>query len=295
MFAHLPSLKALHAFESAARHRSFMGAAEELAVSPGAISYQIKQLERSLGTSLFERKTRQVVLTENGERLFSSIHQQLRELDRTIGQITPQLASPTLTVSVSTYFVTRWLSPRMGRFITEHPNVVIRLQHSVNDPGFRPDQSDLAIKWGNGQWDNSQSKLLMALPMIAVCAPSLIRGRYALTSLKNLTKHTLLRDQHSVDFWAEWLTRAGCKELTAKGPVIIDPNVRIQAAIDGQGLVLANPLINDLIESRQLCEPFATKLQGYGYYLVYNEQTAGNQTLTSFTQWLLDEAARSNR
>ncbi len=291
MFNHLPSLKALHAFESAARHGSFMAAAEELAVSAGAVSYQIKQLESSLGTRLFERRTRHVVLTGNGEKLFATIHRQLQELDTTIGQIAPARSSGSLTVSVSTYFVTRWLSPRMGRFITEHPNIVIRLQHSVNDPGFTPDQTDIAIKWGDGQWTNSHSELLLALPMMAVCAPSLKRGRNALTGIDQLHRHTLLRDQDTADLWNEWLVQAGRPELTANGPVIVDPNVRVQAAIDKQGLILANPLINDLIKSRQLCEPFNHRLEGYGYYLVYNQRMTGNRVLTAFKNWLQNEAS----
>jgi LysR family glycine cleavage system transcriptional activator len=291
MFNHLPSMKALHAFESAARHGSFMAAAEELAVSAGAVSYQIKQLESSLGTRLFERRTRHVVLTGNGEKLFATIHRQLQELDTTIGQIAPARSSGSLTVSVSTYFVTRWLSPRMGRFITEHPNIVIRLQHSVNDPGFTPDQTDIAIKWGDGQWTNSHSELLLALPMMAVCAPSLKRGRNALTGIDQLHRHTLLRDQDTADLWNEWLVQAGRPELTANGPVIVDPNVRVQAAIDKQGLILANPLINDLIKSRQLCEPFNHRLEGYGYYLVYNQRMTGNRVLTAFKNWLQNEAS----
>jgi LysR family glycine cleavage system transcriptional activator len=291
MFNHLPSMKALHAFESAARHGSFMAAAEELAVSAGAVSYQIKQLESSLGTHLFERRTRHVVLTGNGEKLFATIHRQLQELDTTIGQIAPARSSGSLTVSVSTYFVTRWLSPRMGRFITEHPNIVIRLQHSVNDPGFTPDQTDIAIKWGDGQWTNSHSELLLALPMMAVCAPSLKRGRNALTGIDQLHRHTLLRDQDTADLWNEWLVQAGRPELTANGPVIVDPNVRVQAAIDKQGLILANPLINDLIKSRQLCEPFNHRLEGYGYYLVYNQRMTGNRVLTAFKNWLQNEAS----
>jgi LysR family glycine cleavage system transcriptional activator len=291
MFNHLPSLKALHAFESAARHGSFMAAAEELAVSAGAVSYQIKQLESSLGTRLFERRTRHVVLTGYGEKLFATIHRQLQELDTTIGQIAPARSSGSLTVSVSTYFVTRWLSPRMGRFITEHPNIVIRLQHSVNDPGFTPDQTDIAIKWGDGQWTNSHSELLLALPMMAVCAPSLKRGRNALTGIDQLHRHTLLRDQDTADLWNEWLVQAGRPELTANGPVIVDPNVRVQAAIDKQGLILANPLINDLIKSRQLCEPFNHRLEGYGYYLVYNQRMTGNRVLTAFKNWLQNEAS----
>lgn len=269
-----------------------MAAAEELAVSPGAISYQIKQLESALGSRLFERKTRQIELTHTGEHLFRTVHRQFQELDSTIEQIAPNLSSHTLTVSVSTYFVTRWLSPRMGRFLTTHPNIVIRLQHSVNDPNFRIEHTDIAIKWGNGQWIGSQSELLMALPMMVVCAPALTAGCERLTSADDfLHSQTLLRDQDPVDHWMEWLEQVGASEVEAKGPVIVDPNVRVQSAIDGYGLVLANPLINELLDSGQLCEPFTTRLEGYGYYLVYSERVSDTQALAHFRNWLHTEAS----
>lgn len=294
MFEHLPSLKALHTFEAAARHGSFVNAAQELAVSPGAVSYQIKQLEDALATALFVRKTRQVVLTTRGEALFRTVHRHFQELDSTIAQIAPGRSSPTLTVSVSTYFVTRWLSPRMGRFLTAHPNIVIRLQHSVNDPDFRLEDTDIAIKWGNGHWPDSRCELLLALPMIAVCAPALSRGRVALQAVADLQQHTLLRDQRDMDRWSEWLKCAGATDVGINGPVIVDPNVRVQSAVDGHGIVLANPLVQSLIDEGQLCEPFDTRLNGYGYYLVYNQQVSAKPAFRAFRSWLQSETAVSS-
>ncbi len=287
MFQHLPSLKSLHAFEAAARHGSFVLAAQELAVSPGAISYQIKQLEASLTKPLFIRKTRRVVLTDSGEMLFQTVHQQFRELDTTLSRIAPERGTRTLTVSVSTYFVTRWLSPRMGRFLTSHPNVVIRLQHSVNDPDFRLEDTDIAIKWGDGHFGNSHSQQLMALPMMAVCSPVLLEQ--GLKSLEDLPGQTLLRDQGPLDFWESWLDKAGIESSGVNGPVIVDPNVRVQSAIDGHGLVLANPLLNSVIESGRLCEPFDIRLHGYGYYLVYSDRAIESQSFQAFRQWLQSE------
>jgi LysR family glycine cleavage system transcriptional activator len=314
MFQHLPSLKALHIFEAAARHGSFVEAAQELKVSPGAVSYQIKQLEASLATPLFVRKTRQVVLTPGGEALFRTVHRQLQELDSTIAQFAPDRSAQTLTVSVSTYFVTRWLSPRMGRFLTAHPDIVIRLQHSVNDPDFRVEDTDVAIKWGDGHkvdgcrvdgpgsdvtgsdatgsdghGTGSFSELLLALPMIAVCSPALLQGPAVLQSVEDLRQHTLLRDQGEVDRWCEWLVLAGTTDISVNGPVIVDPNVRVQSAVDGHGIVLANPLVQPLIDDGRLCEPFATRLNGYGYYLVYSERVSNKPAFREFRSWLQSE------
>ncbi|MFK7854628.1 MAG: LysR substrate-binding domain-containing protein [Granulosicoccus sp.] len=292
MFQHLPSLKALRAFEAAARHSSFSAAAEELAVSPGAISYQIKQLESNLETLLFQRRIRQVKLTAAGEQFFSTVHRQFRELDATIAQISPAQPSSTLTVSVSTYFVTRWLSSRLGHFLSAHPDITVRLQHSVNDPDFVMEKTDIAIKWGNGNWPNSQSELLIEMPMIAVCSPKLKHVGAGLNTVADLQRHHLLRDQEGTDYWAEWLQLANAENVLASGAVIVDPNVRVQAAIDAQGVILANPLLRSTIESGQLYEPFSIRLNGYGYYLVCTHQAGENKIYNIFRNWLMEEVSR---
>ncbi len=293
MLQRRPSLKALHAFEAAARHGSFNEAAAELSVSPGAISYQVKQLETSLEIRLFYRRTRQVELTDAGLRLYRTVHQLFRELDEELAQLSPRKGGSPLTVSVSTYFVTRWLSPRLGEFLNGHPHITVRLQHSVNDPDFTVEDVDPAIRWGDGRWPHSQSEPLIELPMIALCAPSLLDGEFGIRQPTDLIHHTLLHDQPGIDYWSEWLQLAGLDPRdTPCGPVIVDPNVRVQSAIDGHGLVLGNSLLLTDIESGRLREPFDIRLEGYGYYLVYSEHAKRNERFRQFRQWLHDEAAR---
>lgn len=289
MFKHLPSLKALRAFEAAARHTSFADAAEELAVTPGAISYQIKQLEYTLSTSLFQRRVRQVELTAAGEQLFRTVHRQFQELDATIAHIAPTQTNSPLTVSVSTYFVTRWLSPRLGNFLNAHPDLTVCLQHSVNDPDFDLEKTDIAIRWGNGDWPNSRSEQLINLPMIAVCSPKLLQGEMPLNSVTDLQYHRLLRDQVGTDYWAEWLQLVDAAGISTNGTVIVDPNVRVQAAIDAHGVILANPLLQSTIDSGLLCEPFNIRLNGYGYYLVYSDRASKKPNYRLFRDWLMDE------
>lgn len=292
MFKHLPSLKALRAFEAAARNSSFSAAGDELGVSPGAISYQIKQLECALATSLFHRQIRQVLLTAAGEQLFSTVHRQLQELDVAITRIAPKQTASTLIVSVSTFFVTRWLSSRLGNFLNTHPDITVLLQHSVNDPDFAMEKADLAIKWGNGNWPNSRSEPLVKMPMMAVCSPKLLQGEVTLNSVADLQHHSLLRDQEGSDYWSEWLQLAGVVNTPASGAVIVDPNVRVQAAIDAQGVILANPLLQPTIDSDLLCEPFKVRLNGYGYYLVYNDYASENPCCNLFREWLVEEMRR---
>lgn len=289
MFTHLPSLKALRAFESAARHSSFTAAADELAVSPGAISYQIKQLEDSLSTSLFHRRIRQVELTLTGQQLFQTVHKVYRELDATITDIAPARTESTLNVSVSTYFVTRWLSSRLATFLHSNIDLNVRLQHSVNDPDFTIEGTDIAIKWGNGDWPGCQSEPLIMLPMMALCSPDIMQGEHPLESVTDLQHHSLLRDQISTDYWAEWLQLAGAADLSPNAAVIIDPNVRVQAAIDAQGVILANPLLQSTIDSGLLCEPFDIRLTGYGYHIVCSDSAREHRGYRLFRDWLMQE------
>jgi len=294
VFRHLPPLKALPAFESAARLGSFNAAAVELSVSPGAISYQVKQLESSLGVALFHRRTRLVELTVAGRRLHHTVRQLFQSLDDDIAQIRGDSQDTPLTVSVSTYFVTRWLSPRMGKFLNAHPDTTIRLQHSVNNPEFTVDDVDIAIRWGDGNWPNSQSQLLFELPMIAVCAPSLTKGKTGLRQPSDLRKHTLLHDQPGMTQWSEWLKFAGVEPWQPlPGPVIVDPNVRVQSAIDGQGVVLANPLLQPEIELGHLVEPFDVRLDSYGYYLMVGRDALSRENVRRFMDWIRNETTVS--
>ena len=286
MFARLPSLKALHAFEAAARHRSFSDAANELSLTQGAISYQVKQLESALGTRLFIRRVRRVELTDAGNRLYQTAHRLFGELAEELAQITPNARRRALTISVSTYFVTRWLSPRLGAFLNQNPDITVRLQHSVNDPEFSLGDADLAIRWGAGHWPQCRTERLIDLPMIAVCSPKLLKGKTPVRKPADVLRHPLLRDQPGIDRWSDWLELAGVDPESADGPVIVDPNVRVQAAIDGQGFVLANPMIESELAANLLMEPFNVRIEGMGYDLIYPKESEDNPAIQQFRRWL---------
>jgi LysR family glycine cleavage system transcriptional activator len=290
MFKRLPPLKSLRAFESAARHGSFTLAAAELSVTQGAISYQIRNLEEKMGIALFQRKVRQVYLTEAGEQLYQVAHRLFRELEDNIASIVPEKIPNILTISVSTFFVTRWLSRRVGTFIIRHPDITLRLQHSVSDPDFSVDEVDMAIRWGSGEWPDCRSERLISSPMIMLCAPKFLQGKKALKSPKDLSNYSLLHDQPGIDCWDDWLELAGVPNLKGdNGPMILDSNVRVQSAIDGHGLVLANRLLAPEIEKGLLVEPFPIRLTGLGFYLAYKDGALTSQASVKFREWLLSE------
>jgi DNA-binding transcriptional LysR family regulator len=267
----------------------------ELSLTQGAISYQVRHLEAELGIALFLRSARQVSLTAEGQSLYRTTHRLFRELEDEIHHIAPGQDELILTVSVSTYFVTRWLSKRLGNFLNQHPEITLRLQHSVNDPDFTVEDVDLAIRWGKGDWPGSESELLISSPMFAVCSPELIKGDSPAARLEELRGQTFLHDQESNDGWREWLRQAGLDDLNAgAGPVIIDPNVRVQSAIDGHGLVLANILLNEDITAGRLAKPFGIELEGYGFHLLYTPAVKRLRAFQLFRKWLLRECADFN-
>lgn len=294
MFRQLPPLKALRAFEAAARHGSFTEAARELSLTQGAISYQVRQLESKLDVDLFQRSARLVTLTAAGQSLYRTVHRLFRELEDEIINISPGREQLILTISVSTYFVTRWLSARLGNFLNNHPDITLRLQHSVNDPDFTLEDVDLAIRWGDGKWPGSEAELLIPSPMTALCSPKLITTENPLNEFENLRTQTFLHDQEGSDKWHQWLLKAGLEDLgSGRGPVIVDPNVRVQSAIDGHGLILADNLLADDIEAGRLVAPFDISLEGFGFHLLYSSDARRRHAFRLFRQWLLDEAAAS--
>lgn len=287
MFDILPPLNSLRAFEAAGRHLSFTRAAVELGVTQGAVSYQIRQLESRLGVKLFERRIRQVALTAQGERLLTVTHRAFLDLSGEIGALIAPRDDKILTVAVSTYVTTRWLSRHLNELLHHQPEMKLNLQHSVNAPDFKIDNVDFVIWWGKVPWPGFQARLLLQMPMIPVCSPKLLEGADPIHKPSDLSRHVLLRDQKNVDLWPEWLKKVGVPEdAVGPGQTISDPNVRIQAAIDGQGVVLADDLVSDERASGKLVAPFDIALDGYGYYLMWPRDKPERSVSLAFAEWL---------
>lgn len=287
LYDNLPPLNSLRAFEAAGRHLSFTKAAVELGVTQGAVSYQIRQLEGRLGIKLFERRIRQVALTVQGERLLAVTRRAFLDLSGEIGTLIAPRDDGTLTVAVSTYVTTRWLSRHLNAFLRKHPETNLNLQHSVNAPDFEVGNVDFIIWWGKAPWPGFQARVLLQMPMVPVCSPELLEGANPIREPSDLGQHVLLRDQKNVDLWPEWLKKAGVPEdAVGPGQTISDPNVRIQAAIDGQGVVLADDLVSDERVFGKLVAPFDIALDGYGYYLMWPRDKPERTVSLAFAEWL---------
>jgi LysR family glycine cleavage system transcriptional activator len=231
----LPPLNALRAFEAGARHLSFTKAAEELHVTQAAISHQVKLLEQDLGVSLFRRMTRKLALTEEGRALMRVAGEALDAIAEAAERLRATPGGRTLTLSLTPTFGVKWLAHRLGRFWAAHPEIDLRLHHSIHLADFARDEVDAAVRWGGGAWPGVEAVYLMRAGLVPVCSPALLEGAHPLCAPADLRHHTLLHERDFVE-WAQWLAVAGAREVEARrGPMIDDPSVLHQAAIDGHG------------------------------------------------------------
>jgi LysR family glycine cleavage system transcriptional activator len=296
----LPPLDSLKAFESAARHLSFSLAAEELCITKGAISYQIRKLEETIDCALFKRSVRQVYLTEAGQKLFQTTRRLFEDLGQTIDQLGPGDAEHDVSIGVTTYVALRWLSPRVARFSELNPDVSIVLQHSVNSDDFKLQDVDIAIRWCACEGRNDRSRLLeMPMPLYPVCSPRLLH-RLGFDDLDIKLSNDqisqppfdtipLLCEDRRLDLWQAWY---GEQPYLLQNPrrIIADSNVRTQAAIDGQGWTMADALMRGELASGALVAPFSHQLEGYGYVLMASPGRYLNRKARELRDWLVREA-----
>lgn len=293
----LPPLNALRHFEAVARHLSFKQAAEELAVSPAAVTHQVKLLEAWLGTSLIVRLTRRIQLTPAGEKLARQASRSFSDLAETARQLSGQPASTFVTVKLGRYIGAKWVSPRLRDFWRRHPAIDLRLHHSVNELPEDPPDIDLAVLWGKGQWPNVTVEPLMMVQTVALCAPALLKSARAFFREPRRGGRLLL---HYRDFstWEEWFASAGLPAEAARhGQLIDDANVVIEAAAAGQGIALGYlPISQGEIDLGRLvlahphhCDP------ADGYYLAYRREVLGRRSVAVFRRWILHEAAISQK
>jgi len=258
----LPALDRLKVFESAARLLSFTKAATELCITKGAVSYQIKKLEDQIGAPLFRRSTRQIFLTDAGQSLLQTTRSVFNEMEGAIHRIRASKLHD-ITIAATTYVAARWLSPRVAKFLEQYPDVSVRFEHHVNDANFQINQTDLALIWGNCRQPKDQNTIeYIPMPLFPAVNPE--QAARLQEDPAWINQITLLSEDRSEDLWLEWF---GKKMLPNPRQVIEDANVRVQAAIDGQGMILADDLMKSELDAQVLVAPFDHSLSDYGYQL----------------------------
>jgi LysR family transcriptional regulator, glycine cleavage system transcriptional activator len=294
----LPPLNALRAFEAVARHLSFSKAADELHVTPGAVSQQIRALEQLLEVWLFNRTRRWVSLTEAASRMLPDIQAGLETLSRACSSKSTPPGHRTLTISVAPSFASKWLLPRLPSFYDQHAEVDLRISATVGLADFRRDGVDLAIRLGHGRYPGLVAEPLFAEALTPLCSPELKRkGR--LQKPDDLRKHRLIHDtsipgagEHAA--WDKWLALAGAKQVSPqRGVRFTLAELAMQAAIDGAGVVLGRVVLAERdVAAGRLVRPFKTVLPlDVSYFLVTPNAPPPRQEVLSFRNWLFNSLA----
>lgn len=311
MIENLP-FSALRVFECAARHQSFKRAAQELFITPAAVSQQIKTLENQLGVKLFTRHSRGLSLTEEARDGLPALKEGFEKLTDSVQRIRGNGSSNSLTVWMAPSFAAKWLIPRLHRFYEAHPEIDLNISASRNlidsntdrntipAENFKRDNVDLAIRFGKGDYPGCRVDKLFAVTAIPLCSPRLLAGEHPLESPQDLRFHTLLHDDTRYEGrpdWKTWLDAAGVDEVDADHGVHFNHvNLALTAAIEGQGVVLSiKALAADDIAAGRLVIPFDIALPlEYAYYLITLDEVTDHERTAVFREWLLQEARRAS-
>jgi LysR family glycine cleavage system transcriptional activator len=292
----LPPLNALKSFEAAARHESFTRAAEELCVTQGAVSHQVKALEVELAIKLFNRERQRLIITEAGRHYLAIVRDALDRIAIGTERLLQRQSAGVLTVSTSPDFAAKWLVHRLGHFAEAHPSIDLRVSAAMHHVDFAREDVDMAVRHGDGNWPGLDAVQLSAEQLFAICSPKLLSGR-RLGKPADLLKFPLIHLDSRTD-WTRWLRMAGISDDDVKhGPVLNRASMVIDAAINGQGIALARTTLAvwDLINGR-LVRPFAESLRiSKTYWIICPKATSNLPKIVTFRDWLLAEASQDLR
>ncbi|MHC2087240.1 LysR substrate-binding domain-containing protein [Methylobacterium sp. CM6244] len=294
----LPPLGALRAFEAAARHGSFKLAAAELAVTPTAISHQIRGLEENIGLSHFERRVRQVMLTEAGFQLYPVLREGFDAFEAAITRLTRVRSRIQITITATSAFTAKWLVPRVSGFRALHPDIDLHLLASDDAIDLDAAGADLAIRYGRGPYPGLSAEAMFADRFAPVVNP--LFRKIAFDDLTGDDPeaapliHFRWRWKHPLNpTWETWFDRAGLPCPSRPGQIrFSDEGHAIQAAVAGQGVALLSlALVEAELAVGQLVQPFGPVLDGHIYHLVTSEAGLSKPSVQATTEWLRAEAA----
>ncbi|HSI59842.1 MAG TPA: transcriptional regulator GcvA [Ideonella sp.] len=293
----LPPLNAIRAFEATARHLSMTLAADELSVTPGAVSRQIKALESSLGLQLLKRGHRQISLTRQGAEYHRAVTQALEALRDATRKLKRSSQRKQLKIRAYTTFAMRWLIPRLTDFHASNPGIEVLLKASLAPVDFHKEDIDGAIRLGDGNWPGTHCYRLVSNVLAPVASPALMKAGPKLKRAQDLAQHTLLHSIARPDDWLHWLEAAGADAAVdpRAGMTFESSAMTYAAAVEGQGLAMAQLFLveKDLKEGR-LVQPFkkALDMGDYTYYLLTPAHRDEAASMRTFRLWMLKQFAQ---
>ncbi|MDM7931713.1 LysR substrate-binding domain-containing protein [Tabrizicola sp.] len=290
--ARLPPLNALRVFHTVVRHRSFRSAADELSVSPQAVSQQIKLLEDTLGAELFERKGRAIEPNEKAILLAHFVQAAFDELKEGVRRVAKSDTRNRINVNASPYFATRYLLDRINRFRDIAPDADLRLTTMVDLPDFVADDVDVAIQWGFGSWAGHEATLLLRDYKVICCTPDIARR---LSGPLDLRAMPLLHPVLSADLWPNVLRHLGVNERTSKNDIqLADAATMRRGTLAGLGVGLLSTIdAAEDLKLGKLVAPFGEAVmrrmpesQIPGFYLVLPKAHRRMKTIATFCNWI---------
>lgn len=290
----LPNLTALRAFEAAARHQNFSRAAEEVHVTHGAISHQVRALEAELGVSLFSRKGKRLTITPQGARFAQSVSNALQDIAAAAQQLRADTQQKRLTVSSIPSFAARWLAPRLGRFMELHSDTELVLQASGQLHDLERDAIDVGIRFGTGHYPGMAVERLMGDSYYPVLSPR-YEGGVLPTKITQIKGARLLLSDEP---WAPWFKAAGLNMREPTGGVRFqDMSLLIRAALDGEGIALVRHavVVHEMAQGGLLrLSEIAVKSEN-DYYMASPPAALQKPQVMAFRAWLLGEVQEFKR
>ena len=289
---------------AAGRRLNFTRAADELGLTPAAVSYQIKEIEDQLGVVLFVRSSRTIRLTEAGAVLCDAAVEALEIMGRAAVRARKVTRGGTLLkVTADAQFAAKWLMRRVERFRALHPDIELRFDISYQLRDFEQDDVDVAIRFGTGKYPGLAADRLFDNVIVPVCSPRLLESGRPLNEPRDLLHHTLVHIEWSRQGvtwpnWRMWMAAAGVQDFDDSRTVVFGTSSdAVQAALGGDAVALADFALvaNDLSEGR-LVQPFELGIRvppEFAYFLVYPAEAASDPRIIAFRAWILEEAAKT--
>jgi LysR family glycine cleavage system transcriptional activator len=293
----LPPLNALRAFEAAARHLNFSRAADELSVTPGAVSQQIQNLEEYVGAPLFRRTPKGLLLTDAAQTALPALREAFDRLAEAASLLTAAVDGRRLTLTAAPSFAAKWLVPRLGKFESAYPAVDVWLSAGLELVDLTAGEVDVAIRYGAGRYPGLEIRRLMSETVIPVISPELL-AQTPLAEPGDLTRHILLHDgspepDDSCPDWAMWLAARGVKGVDgSRGPRFNQSSLVIEAAVNGRGVALAKRTLAqaDLDAGRLVAPIQISTAVDFAYYLVHPKAKGRLPQVKAFVTWITAEA-----
>jgi len=292
----LPSLNQLRAFEAAARHRSFKRGAAELCVTQAAVSHQVKALEAAIGLPLFVRRTREVALTAEAERLRDTLTRCLDEMEAAVLEVSGQTMLGELNISAAPFYANRWLLPRLPAFHATHPGLSVTVGLSFDLVDLATSGLDAALRYGAGDWPGLSGMLIHTDRIGPVCAPFHVRGMDLPLSPERIARLDLATSRNWQEDWQHWFRAAGHAPPGDLSLQVHDNRaLAFDAALSGNAVCLADVRLTASAEAAGSLVRLSpvTIERSQRIHLVYPETSRPDPRVLAFGEWLRDEAAQT--